>query len=394
MKILISGAGISGLTAALCLARSGHEVEVFERAPDISEVGAGLQISPNGVHVLRSLGLEDAIKSVSFEPESIEMRMGETGRVVFDIPLKSQSEARWGAGYYHIHRADLLDCLLKAAQSRPQIQIHTDWPVHTLVESDAGVEIQSPDGRSANGDLLVGADGIHSVGREHLLGPDTPRFTGCVAWRGVIETEKVDPAHRPPPTACAWVGKGAHAVTYYLRGGKLINLVGVVERSDWRTESWSEEGSRAAFLEDFRGWHPSLLNLIDTGDRFFRWALFDRAPLGRWVGERVALIGDACHPMLPFLAQGAVMALEDAYVLSNCLSDGANLMSSLKRYQSLRLARTAKVQSQARNNMGIFHRRSPAAQIATYGPMWLAGRLTPQIVNSRMDWLYGHDVTE
>lgn len=394
MKILIAGAGISGLSAALCLARRGHQIEVFERAAEISEVGAGLQISPNGMHVLNQLGLGEEIKARGFEPRGIELRLGQTGGVIFDIPLARRSVSRWGAPYIHIHRADLIDCLLKAAKATDNIEICTGWTATSIEQSETGVVLSNELGDRVEGDLLVGADGIHSIVREHLHGADQPRFTGCVAWRGVIPVDRLRTDLKPPPTACAWTGKGAHAVTYYLRGGKLVNLVGVVERSDWQVESWSEAGTKEQFLEDFKGWHPAITHLIEQGDEFFRWALFDRAPLNSWTGDRIALMGDACHPMLPFLAQGAVMALEDAYVLSDCLGDGSSLETALKRYQALRLDRTAKVQSQARANMGIFHRRTPISQLATYGPMWMAGRVLPEVVHSRMDWIYGHDVTE
>ena len=391
MKILIAGGGIAGLTAALCLAQDGHRVSIFEQASELSEVGAGLQISPNGMHVLNALGLGEAVVSAGFEPEEIELRFGKSGQVIFNVPLADQSVERWGAPYIHIHRADLLDVLIAAASDCENITIRTGFPVRRLTRSDDAVTVHS-DSEAVSGDLLIGADGIHSVVREALLGPDTPRFTGCVAWRGVIETAKLG-SLRPPPTACAWVGQGAHMVSYYLRGGALVNLVGVVERDAWRTESWTEGGSKAAFLKDFEGWDPTLINLIENGDRFFRWALFDRNPLSHWVDDRVALMGDACHPMLPFVAQGAVMAIEDAYVLARSLREASDIAEGLQSYQAARHARTARVQAQSRQNAQTFHHRNPLKRLTTYGPMWLAGHAMPEVVHKRLDWIYGHDVT-
>ncbi|MAK60808.1 MAG: monooxygenase [Ponticaulis sp.] len=392
MKILIAGGGIAGLAASLALARDGHDIILFEQAAAINEVGAGLQISPNGMKVLRSLNLEEEVISAGFEPERIELRMGKSGAVIFDIPLADRSVDRWGARYIHIHRADLLNILLNEAEISDNIEIRLNHQLQQINTDGDEVELTLSGGRTERGDLLIGADGIHSVVRERLTGPRPPRFTGCVAWRGVIDVSRLTGA-KPPPTACAWVGKGAHMVTYYLRSGQLVNLVGVIERSDWRTESWSERGMRDQFLSDFKGWHPTLQELIQKGDEFFQWALFDRTPLPKWVDGRVGLIGDACHPMLPFLAQGAVMALEDAYVLAKCLREEAAVETALQTYQGMRRARATQIQDQSRRNAGTFHRQSPLTQLATYGPMWLAGHALPEVVHQRMDWIYGHDVT-
>lgn len=391
MKILISGGGIAGLAAALALSQDGHEVILFEQAKAIEEVGAGLQVSPNGMKVLKALGVDQKVIEAGFEPEGIELRMGQSGRVIFDIPLADQSVERWGAPYVHIHRADLLNVLLEKANETPNIEIRLEHRVEQIEARGDSVEIGFSNGHRETGDLLIGADGIHSAVREHIIGPDKPRFTGCLAWRGVIETSRLG-TRKPPPTACAWVGKGAHMVTYYLRGGELVNLVGVVERSDWKTESWSEQGTREDFLSDFRGWHPILQELIHKGDEFFQWALFDRSPLPKWVEGRMALMGDACHPMLPFLAQGAVMALEDAYVLADSLRKNSDISAALLAYQNKRIPRATQVQAQSRRNAGTFHRRNPLSQLTTYGPMWIAGRALPEVVHQRMDWIYGHDV--
>jgi salicylate hydroxylase len=193
----------------------------------------------------------------------------------------------------------------------------------------------------------------------------------------------------PPPAACVWVGEGRHAVTYRLRRGELANFVGVVEQDAWRGESWTEPGDRAEALAQFRGFHPIVLRLIERAEAHFRWALFDREPLDRWTEGRVALLGDACHPMLPFMAQGAAMAIEDAWVLATCLKAAAAVPAALIAYERARLERTAKMQSAARANARIFHRRTALGKLATYGPMWLGARLAPALVRRRQDWIYG-----
>ena len=392
MNILIAGGGIGGLTAALALTQFGHDVTILEQADSLGEVGAGLQISPNGMKVFEALGLSDRIAATAFQPEGIEMRLGKSGRVVFDIPLGLAAADRWGAPYLHVHRADLVSALSVELAERAPKAVRLGAKLARYEQDDTGVTAVLDDGTRVAGDLLVGADGIHSVVRAQMLGPDNPRFTGNVAWRAVVPIDLLG-KHLPPPTACAWVGKGRHAVTYRLRNGLLANFVGVVERDGWQVESWSGEGDRMDALSDFSDWHPVIVNLIRNAATLNQWALFDRAPLTRWSDRRVVLLGDACHPMLPFLAQGAVMAVEDAWVLAARLSEGQSVPASLSAYESDRRDRTGAVQAGARANAKLFHRHNPVTQLATYGPMWLAGRAAPGFVHSRNDWLYGHDVT-
>ncbi|KCZ93281.1 FAD-dependent monooxygenase [Hyphomonas johnsonii] len=392
MKIIVAGGGIGGLTAALALIQFGHDVTVLEQADAIGEIGAGLQVSPNGMRVIEALGLSDRLTAVAFQPEGIELRMGRSGRVVFDVPLGLAAEERWGAPYLHVHRADLIAVLSDSLQARAPGCIRLGARVEAYSQDAHGVTVALADGTDVSGDVLVGADGIHSRVRELMLGPDEPRFTGTVAWRAVVPVDQLG-AHLPPPTACVWVGRQRHAVTYRLRGGALANFVGVVEQSDWRGESWSDEGTKAEALDHFRGWHPVIETLIRNAGTLNRWALYDRPPLPRWTDGRVALLGDACHPMLPFLAQGAVMAMEDAWVLAARLSESGAVIGALAAYQMDRHARTTAVQAGARANTHIFHRRNLLTQLATYGPMWVAGRMVPALVQARNDWIYAHDAT-
>lgn len=393
MKVLIVGGGIGGLTAALCCHHFGHEVTVYEKSAVMSEVGAGLQVSPNAMKVFTALGLEKQISENSFSPEKIEARLGVSGRHIFSIPLAQHALKKWGGPYLHIHRADYIAALKSALEGRQPGAIETNAEVLSYSQNSETASLHLTDGRKFTGDVVIAADGIKSVIRTAMLGEDKPDFTGNVAWRAVVETAVLE--HPPNPTACVWMGAGRHAVTYRLDQGKLVNFVGVVERDDWTRESWTERGNKQDALDDFKGWHPTLSAVLEAANKtsLYRWALFDRKPLTRWTDGRVALLGDAAHPMLPFLAQGAAMAVEDAWAVAALLSVSERSAAlSLTQYQAGRLGRTSKVQAASRSNMKTFHQASLIGQISTYGPMWLAGRLAPKIVHNRMNWIYGYDV--
>jgi 2-polyprenyl-6-methoxyphenol hydroxylase-like FAD-dependent oxidoreductase len=391
MRVLIAGGGIGGLTAALALDHFGHEVFVFEQSSILDEVGAGIQLSPNGMQVLNQLGVSARILKDAFRPKALEMRMGRSGKRLFDIPLRKAAINRWGADYLHVHRADLIQALHETLVARRPDAVSLGRKVVSYQEDDMGVRAMLETGETVEGDVLVGADGIHSVVRAQMLGAEAPRYTGMTAWRCMSAVS--DLAEIPPPTATVWTGSRRHAVTYLLRGGSLANFVGVVERKEKHLESWTAQGSREDALSDFKGWHKSVTGIIEHAPVLHRWALFDRDELPRWSNGRAVLMGDACHPMLPFLAQGAVMAIEDAYVLAREISSGAELEDSLRAYESTRKPRTSKVQAGARENAGLFHRSNPVTQLSTYGPMWMAGRMMKGFIHSRNDWLYGHDVT-
>jgi len=396
VKVLIVGGGIGGLTAALCCLHFGHDVTVFEQAAELGDVGAGIQVPPNAMKVLEALGLAESISKNAFQPEAIEARMGESGRNIFTVPLAQPAIDRWGAPYLHIHRADYIEALKNALAERAPDALRLGSCVTAFRQQDEGVTLTLKSGTEFLGDILIGADGIKSTIREKLFGADRPRFTGNVAWRAVVAKERLN-VDIPNPTACAWMGRGRHAVTYWLRRGELVNFVGVVERDDWREEGWSEKGHADDALRDFEGWHPAITQLIRSiqpGD-LFRWALFDRAPLPQWNDGHVTLLGDAAHAMLPFLAQGAAMAVEDSWVLAREISHAARpLDESLMTYQNLRLKRTSKVQAASKANMKTFHQKGRLGQLKTYGPMWLAGKIMPSIVHQRMNWLYDFDVTQ
>ena len=392
MKILISGGGIGGLTAALCFLHHGAEVTVMEQATDLGEVGAGIQIPPNAMKVFAALGLDAALAETAFRPLAIEARMGRSGMELFQIPLADHAIKRWGAPYLNIYRVDYIAVLEAALRAQSPDALHLDAEVVGYSQTEHAVEVQLADGRRISGDVLIGADGIHSPVRTQILGAEKPVFTGNIAWRAIVPMAALG-EYAPRPTACVWMGSGKHCVTYRVRRGTLANFVGVVECDDWTTESWTERGTREEALTNFEGWHPTITSLLGEADALYRWALFDRAPLPRWVDGRVAILGDAAHPMLPFMAQGAAMAVEDAWVVAREVTQETSPARGLEAYQHLRQTRASRVQAGSRANTKTFHKRTRLGQLATYGPMWLAGKFAPMALHKRQDPIYGHDVT-
>ena len=367
-RVLIAGGGIGGLSAALSLASAGFEVKLFEQAAQFGEVGAGIQLSPNATRVLFSLGLQAPLKELCFVPQGAEMRSWKTGAVLARFPLGRQLEAAQSFPYLHAHRADLIEALVSAANDNALIEFKTDARVIGFIQDNNGVHISYLRGggqTSEAGDLLVGADGIGSVVRESLFGAESPRFTGNVAWRALVPASRM-PEGMVRPMATAWWGPGSHFVHYFVRQGELVNCVCVIEKPGWEVESWTERGTYEELKGDFTGWHEDIQTLIDSADRdsLYKWALFDRLPMPSWGRGLVTLLGDACHPTLPFMAQGAAMAIEDGAVLARCLAraeTSAEVEGELTTYANLRRPRTARVQQGSRRNGRIFHMRGVSA---------------------------------
>lgn len=360
--ILVAGAGIGGLTAALCLASRGFPVTVAEQSDRITEIGAGIQISPNGNRVLHHLGLREALEKVAFLPQMSERRDWQSGEVLAGGPLGQSVVERHGFPYYHIHRADLIRVLADAAAREPRITLRTGVRVEHFSQDGDAVRVGLQDGTEIVAAALVGADGIRSTVRAGLFSTEPPTFTGNIAWRSLIPVARL-PRDLVRPAATAWWGPGRHFVHYYVRGGQFVNCVAVVEKLGWEIESWTERGDIAELKADFEGWHDDIGTLIAAMDpeACFKWALFDRPPMECWSRGRVTLLGDACHPTLPFMAQGAVMAIEDGAVLAGCLAEGSDVPESFRCYESLRQDRTAAIQAGSRRNAKLFHMHGEAA---------------------------------
>jgi salicylate hydroxylase len=402
-KIVIAGAGIGGLCAALALAKHGFDVAIYEQSSHLGEIGAGLQLSPNAIHVLRALGISDKVKANAFRPKSAVMRHYQTGKTYFTVPLADTATQKYGADYLHIHRADLHRTLLDACQNM-EVGIHLGQAVESYQHdfqkltppnlTPPNLTIHLANGESLEADVLIGADGIKSKVQACMQGQTSAEFTGQVAWRGVVEANKL-PNELIKPNANLWVGPGKHFVSYYLRGGDLVNFVAVQERTDWQKESWNEPGDINELRQTFDGWHPEVTELLVATESCFLWALFDRQPLNQWTDNNVALLGDACHPMLPFLAQGAAMAIEDSYALAHCLASHTDTHTALQTYQNIRLPRSRDIQLNARKNAALYHMSSPIeqAKLAILSGLSKFG-LSDRVAANKLDSIYAFNIVK
>lgn len=386
--VTIIGAGVAGLAAARALALRGAKVTVLEQADAIREVGAGLQISPNGACVLRALGLQAELDAASTRAEAVQLIDGPTGDPVTRLDL---ARLRPGQGYHFLHRADLIGLLLRAATEAGVtlrllsriVSVDLAGP-HPVVALDGGERIESP--------LLIGADGLHSRTRLALNGPETPFFTHQVAWRAVIPCEP-----GAAPVAEVHMGPGRHVVSYPLRGGSLRNIVAVEERQRWAEESWTLRDDSMDLRLAFEGFSPRVRGWLERVEDPWLWGLFRHTVAQTWVKPMgqvgAAILGDAAHPTLPFLAQGASMGLEDAWVLADSLSRHDTPAAALAAFEAARKPRTTRIVAAANANARAYHLSGLPRMIGHTG-LRLLGRVSPGSMLSRFDWLYGHDVTQ
>ncbi|ANS67691.1 salicylate 1-monooxygenase [Streptomyces lincolnensis] len=349
-RIAVIGAGISGLVLAAALHQQGIRTAVFEQAGQLFPTGAGIQLSPNAVRLLHRLGLEARLRQHAVRPRAIRMTNWDDGHPLATTPLAGPCEERYGAPYLTVHRADLHAALL---EQLPMGTLRLGARCLALDEREDGVRLEFADGLSYDADLVVGADGIRSVVRSQLF-PDRPRFSGQGMYRGLVPADRV-PRFAADPRVQLWLGPGQHCVAYPVSGGRTISFAAGVPAPDWRTESWTQPGRKEDLLAAYTGWDDELLGLLSAADEVTCWALHDRDPLDHLVQGRFVLIGDAAHPMLPFLAQGANQAVEDAAVLADCLIRTSELPAALGRYEMQRLPRANEVQRRARANNDRLH---------------------------------------
>lgn len=387
-RIAIAGGGIGGVALACCLVRRGHEVRLFERAPAFGEVGAGIQMTPNAITAVKALGLMDDVLKVGFLPNAVVGRNWKSGRENFRIPLKGVCERLYDAPFIHIHRADMHAVF---ARHVPEGVVEFGRSVTGVTSSERGAVLTFEDGGSYEADLVVGADGVRSAVRAALFGPEDPKFTGHMCYRALVPTGGV--VDYVSPDSSFWMGPNGHVVTYYVNGGRAVNIVAVSETKAWVEESWNAPSSRAEMMASFAGWHPNLLKLFSQVGDVYRWGLFDRDPMPGWSKGAVTLLGDAAHPMLPFLSQGAAMAIEDAFVLGAALDrPGLSLEAALAAYEAERRPRTSRVQLEARERGRTYHLPTPWAQAKRDFVYWVKGIFKPRATGIGTDWVYEYDV--
>ena len=391
LHVIVAGGGIGGAATALALLNKGFDVDVYEQAPELGEVGAGIQISPNANRALDYLGVFNDLARLSSNADDKVVRLWNSGKTWEMFDLGTEALDRYGYPYLTVFRPDLLQVLVDAVRRKKPEAIHLAKKCVGYAQKGDRVSVSFADGTTAEGDILIGADGVHSAIRSALFGSGPAKFSGMLAWRGVIPMETL-PEKMNISRATVWVGPHGHVVHYPLRGGKLMNLVATAERSDWQVESWSTEGSKEEFRADFAGWHEDIQTLIEAAPSQFKWALMVRPPLQQWVEGRVALLGDACHPTLPLLAQGAVMAIEDAVVLSRCLD--AHLPDpdqALKTYEALRSPVANRKVEGANENLQRFH--NEAFDHEDTAETFIEREWGRAAILERYNWIFTDDVT-
>ncbi len=381
-RIAVIGAGIGGLAVAQALARRGADVTVLEQAAEIAEVGAGLQISPNGAAVLDALGLGAGLRARAMAAQAVQL-CDYRGGEVLRLDLRGAGQG----GYHFLHRADLIDLLADGARAAG-VRIRLLQRV-ARVTGGARPRVDLANGATFDADIVIGADGLHSVVRPVLNGLAAPAFTGQVAWRALIpNTQDRGPEVR------VHMGPMRHVVSYPLRGGQILNLVAVQERAAWTAESWSQTDDPNALRAAFADFGPEVRAMLAAVERVHLWGLFRHPVAGVWQGGGLAILGDAAHPTLPFMAQGACLALEDAWVLAASLDDAGDMAGGLARYQALRESRARRVVAAATGNAWKYHLSFPPLRWAAHTALRAGGRLAPEAMIRQFDWIYRYDAID
>ncbi|MDN5788048.1 FAD-dependent monooxygenase [Pseudorhodobacter sp.] len=381
--ITVLGAGVAGLAVGMALAQRGAKVTLLEQADAIREVGAGLQISPNGAAVLYALGLGAALEAASMRAQAVRLVDGYSGDGVLRLDL---ARLRPGQGFHLVHRADLIEMLRKGAEAAG-VEMQLLQRIEQVDLTGPRPRIVSAQGAEWQAEFVIGADGLHSKVRAALNGAVAPFFTHQVAWRALIPAEP-----GAVPEAEVHMGAGCHLVSYPLRGGTLRNIVAVEERRQWAEESWTLRDDPLELRLAFEGFNDRARGWLEQVQDVWLWGLFRHPVAKHWYGNGAAILGDAAHPTLPFLAQGANMALEDAWVLAEALDSSDADDTALSAYQAARQNRCAKIVQAANGNASAYHLRGPLRSLAHMG-LRLGGAVAPGLALKRFDWIYDHDVT-
>ena len=387
-RIVIIGGGIGGLAAALALEQRGAEVIVTEQLSQLSEIGAGLNLTPNAIKAFRALGLEDRINAIGAGSEFLVIRSWKNGRYISRV-RRGDLREKFGAPNLTVHRADLLSILANALKAT---DIRLGKRCVAVEARKNSAVARFADDSEIEADIIVGADGIHSAVRRSLFGADVPRFTGCICWRGMAPAEAV-PHDINTTDGTMWMGPHGHVVHYPVRRGELINIVAHFDSDAWTEESWTRECDVAEPVTAYAGWHSALTRLFPCSTRWYKWALYDRDPLEKWSKGRVTLLGDSAHAMLPYLGQGAAMAIEDGCVLAaTIVRQAGDLDAALLTYEQLRAPRTKAAVLGSRARARENHLTSRFAQFKRNVVFALRERFGSDSTAFQAAWLYEYDV--
>lgn len=391
-KAVIAGGGIGGLSAAIGLLQEGVDVEVYEQADEYREVGAGIQISPNGNRALDALGVFEPLQQLSANADEKEIRLWNTGRTWKLFSDSDEVVRKYGFPYLTVFRPDLLRVLAERLEELKPGALHLNSRCSSVSQSAECVTLELENGKAVHGDLLIGADGVHSRIRRALFGHDDILFTGMVVWRALIPMIEL-PSHMARKVAVNWVSPGGHLVHYPVQGGTRMNFVATREGQKWSAAGWNEPSTPAECARAFAGWHEDIQTMIRAAPSMHKWALCLRNFLDHWSVGRCTLLGDACHPTTPFLAQGAVMTIEDAVVLARCVKQMEDdIPTALRRYEELRLPRTYNMVRRANENGKRIH--APELATPESAEVFGATQWSEDAIGDRYEWLYGYKAEE
>ncbi|MFA7679577.1 MAG: FAD-dependent monooxygenase [Pigmentiphaga sp.] len=390
-KIVVAGAGMGGLATALGLARKGFQVAVYEQAPEHRELGAGLWVSVNGARVLDGLGLTAALEAINLPPDDRVVRLWSTGESwsIYNKDAANSSEHT----LYMVLRYELHRILLEALEKEQPGCVYLDHKCTGFENADDHVLVHFDGKPSVRADALIGADGVHSRVRREMFGEVKQKFTGAIAWRGLVPIERIAASHRAP-LATTWVGPAAHITTYPVqhKGRQYVSFSGQVDSEQWEQESWSDPGKLGDCLKDFEGWHEQVIEMVSGADILYKWGLFVREELPTWVQGRVTLVGDACHSMVPYLGQGVNMAFEDSSVLVNVLDGADDMPAALEKYDSLRRERCYKVARSAMDMLAVFHHEDLRDE--KKAKAYIESAWGKEKVRERYDWIVSYNALE
>lgn len=387
LPILIAGGGICGLTAAIALARQGHQVKILERSPEFSEAGAGIQLGPNAVRMLHEVEVHKYLEGRVVAAEKVDVRHGLSGESLISLPIGAWSQRKFNLPYWVVHRADLQAALLETVKTLPSIEIVNGCSVISVQQSEDSVCVIGSENARFDGAALIGADGIWSRVRSLLFDVKNPEYAGRTAWRSVVDVEQV-PSEFRSRSVGLWLAPDTHLVHYPVNGGSGVNIVAVTAHKNY-LKDWNTDGKKSELMIHFSRWCPAVRELLECADDWRRWSLFDVSSYPQWQSGRVVIAGDAAHPVLPFLAQGGALALEDGIELARCVElSGNDFASAWKLFEENRKVRTTKIQRESKRNGWLYHLKGAAG--------WSRDRVLrntpPDLFLRRYKWIYGHDL--